>query len=434
MAKQFNLRKKLILFLLVASVSPHLFAAAFQLWGLDAASIGNYHAERAAITEDASTSYYNPAGLVQIKNQQFVGGIAPTATDIRFRGTEAVNTLASPGPKAVSAQGGSFKLLPFGHYAAPISDRVVFGLSLAEPFGFKTNYGNSTPLRYTSTLNTLDVYDLSPSLGIVATDKLSLGLGLDFQRLTGEFDYATTAVGAAGDTLSTNTGNDWGYGYHLGALYQFTPSTRVGLSYHSQVVHQLSGTSKFIGSLTGASGSQYSSLKARITLPPTTTFSAFHTINSSWDVMGSVSYTQWSVSNNMMLKNVGGIKGGALTNNLRIPLIRGYSNSWNYSVGANYHINDKMMLRTGVGYDKTPSDNSYRNVQLPDSNLVAVALGGHIQATDTLGCDIGWTHVFAMNTRVNNVSQVAGDQIATTNGSVQQNSDVYGLQVKWDIL
>jgi long-chain fatty acid transport protein len=433
MVKQFKL-KKLVLFLSISSVIVQTYAAGFQRWGLDAASIGNDHAERAAITEDASASYYNPAGLVNIKNQQFVGGVGPTLTDIRFHGTEAVNTLPNSSPQAVAVQGGTFRLFPYGHYAAPITNRIIFGLSVVEPFGFHTNYRNTTSLRYTAIQDSLDVVDISPSLGVALTDKLSVGVAMDFERMNGQFYYATTAIGQTTDTTSYNSGNDWSYGYRLGILYQFTPKTRVGIAYQSQSSHQISGNSQYSGPLAVPNGVQNSVLKMNVMLPPTTTVSFFHSPNDRWDFMGSVSLTQWTVTNTITMNNVGGTSGGGYVNTLRVPLIQGYGNAWNYAVGTNYHVNDKVMLRAGVGYDQTPSNNNYRNVQLPDSNQVNMAIGSHIQATPTIGFDVGWTHSFMTNTRVNNVSQVTGDQIATTNGSVRQSMDVYGLQVKWDIL
>lgn len=429
MIKGFTMRKILLLASAI-SFCGNSYASAFQLWGLDASSIGNDHADRAVIT-NASTSYYNPAGLIQIKNQQFVMGLAPSMTDIRFHGTQAVNTLANTSPQPVSVQGGSYRTYPFLHYAAPIADTIVFGLSIVEPFGFKTNYGNTTLARYTSTLDTLDVYDFTPSLSFSYGDKFSWGVGIDCERLKGEFDYSTTAAGQTIDTVSTNSGNDWAYGYHLGILYRFSPQSRVGLSYHSSVTHKLSGTSKFIGSL--ASGIQTANFKSEITLPATTTLSGFHQLNSHWDIMGNVSFTQWTATSNLNLKNIVGLQGGALTQ-LQVPIIQSYQNTWNFSIGTHYHVNDKLLLRAGIGYDESPTSNHYRNLILPDSDQIAMAIGTFIQATENMGFNVGWTHLFYMNTRINHVSQAAGDQIATTNGTVKQGADIFGLDMKWDIL
>ncbi len=133
-----------------------------------------------------------------------------------------------------------------------------------------------------------------------------------------------------------------------------------------------------------------------------------------------------------MLNNTSGVLNGEPTNTLPVVIHAGYNNTWNYSLGANYHLNDQWLFRSGVGYDQTPTVNAYRNLQLPDSNRIALALGAHYQASKALGFDAGWTHVFAMNTRIYNVTQVIGDETVKTNGSVAANADVYALQVIWN--
>lgn len=429
--------RRLVLLTMVMGAAGNAFAAAFQLWEQDGGSMGNYHAGRAAIAEDASTNYYNAAGLVRIHNQQLLLGLTPTATDIRFQGTVAVNTLGT-GPQPVTAQGGTFNFLPNEHYAAPLADNLVFGLSIMTPFSAKTNYGLTSNAQYAATQSSIRVIDVAPSLGFAYNDKISVGFGLDVEHARGEFDYVVTSAAPGSGTLTKNTSSSYGYGYHLGALYQASEQTRIGLNFLSQVKHHLhGGSSNFSGPLAnnGAGGTQYTNaLKANVTLPSTTTFSIFHTLNPMWDVMGTVIYTQWNVFNQLLLQNVVGISGGVGNNGILVIMPENYRNTWNYAVGANYHINEGWFIRTGVGYDETPSNNSYRNLQFPTSNQVAVAVGTHFQATKTLGVDLGWTHLFAMNTRINNLSQAVGDQITTTNGAIKSSADVYGLELKWDIV
>jgi long-chain fatty acid transport protein len=192
MAKRFTF-KKLMLLMISSGVffaSPHINAAAFQLFEQDGASIGNYHAGRSAVAEDASTAFYNPAGLVRIKNQQLVLGLDPVVTDIKFHGTVDVNTvgLGTVGPVSAPAQGGGLNFVPDLNYAAPITDRFVFGFSIVAPFGLKTDYGTTSFTRYASTLTSLQVIDFSPSLGIALTDKFSIGAGVDIERSSAEFD------------------------------------------------------------------------------------------------------------------------------------------------------------------------------------------------------------------------------------------------------
>lgn len=427
---------------------PHAaLAAAFQLWEQDGASIGNYHAGRAATAEDASTAYYNPAGLVRIKNQQVVFGLVPVVTDIKFRGTVNLVNTGTPGVtlqtgnQPAVVQGGTFNLIPDLHYAAPISDRIVFGFSIAAPFGLATDYGTGTIAQYAATRTAFEMVDISPSLGVALTEKLSLGAGFDAEHATGEFDTIAGMVMGDGqipenmNTTSKNTGKSWGYGYHLGALYQFSEKTRAGLGYQSQIRQHLKGSSKFGGPL--ASNNVFQSnndFNTDMTLPPTTTVSLFHSLNTVWDVMGTLSYTQWNVTGPVILKNVSGMLNADNIDDLTVVVPQKFRNTWNASVGTNYHVNEEWMLRTGFGFDQTPTRNAYRNLQLPDSDRLALAFGTHYQMTSTLAVDLGWTHIFAMNTRIYNHEQTVGDQQTITNGSVQASADVFGMQVKWDIV
>ncbi len=447
MARRFIMKRICILMSAAGLLgfTQYASAAAFQLWEQDGASIGNYHAGRSAIAEDASTAFYNPAGLVRIKNQQLVLGADPILTDFQFRGNVGVTTASVGGlpPGPAVAQGGSYSFVPDLHYAAPLSDKLVLGLSAVAPFGLKTDYGTSSGLtRYAATLTSLRVLDISPVLGYAITDKLSVGAGLDFERANAEFDlvagnpFLDQITSSNNDTIAKNTGSSFAYGFHTGALYQFTPDTRLGVNYSSRVTHKLRGYSRFYGPLAnnylgGIQTSDY--LQTKVTLPPTTTVSMFHSFNQTWDVMGSLSYTQWSVIQSLDLYNVAAIVGGASSNNVTVTIPENYRNTWNYSVGANYHFNEQFMLRTGLGYDETPSNNRDRNLQLPDSDRIATAIGAHFQATKALGFDVGYTHIFAKSTNINNTVNV-GDQSTTVVGKVNANADVYGFQVKWDIV
>jgi long-chain fatty acid transport protein len=454
MAKRFTFKRLFILMSSagVLSFSQYAMASAFQLNEQDGASVGNYHAGRAASAEDASTAFYNPAGLTKIHNQQLVISADPVLTNVIFRGTVDVNTevstgnFVSGGPVPATAQGGGFNLIPAFHYAAPITDKLVIALSAFSPFGLKTDYGRVEYTRYAATLTSLKVVDFSPSFGYAITDKFSVGAGLDIQRANAQFSlvagnppiFGSTAY----DTDAQNTGSDHAYGYHLGVLYDYSPATRIGLAYQSKVVHMLKGTSLFTGPFANLDnpdlGQSQSSnyLNTKIVLPPTTTLSLFHTFNPTWDVMGTVMYTQWNVIQAIVLNNVSGMvaspSGPANSNNITVTIPENYRNTWNVSAGVNYHVNDHWMLRSGVGYDQSPANNTDKNLQLPDNSRIAAAVGAHFQATKALGFDLGWTHLFVLNTRVNN-SLTVGAQTSTVVGSVQSSADVYGMQMKWDI-
>ncbi len=150
--------------------------------------------------------------------------------------------------------------------------------------------------------------------------------------------------------------------------------------------------------------------------------------------MATVSYTQWHVFDEVILTNVSGVdEENEDSDHIIVHIPQNFKNTWNYSVGANYHVNEQWFIRGGLGYDQTPSNDEDRNVQLPDADRYVAALGLHYQALKTLGFDLSWSHFFAGDTSLD-VTQQVGAQITTTDGDVHGNADVYGFQVTWDIV
>src|SRR5438128_299058 len=78
-------------------LSSNAMGSAFQLWEQDAASVGDYHSGRAAQANDASTAFYNPAGITRINHQQLVLGDVGILSDIKFKGT-VFDGVVFPGP------------------------------------------------------------------------------------------------------------------------------------------------------------------------------------------------------------------------------------------------------------------------------------------------------------------------------------------------
>lgn len=412
-------------------------AAGFQLWEQDAASIGNYHAGYAAEINDASTAFYNPAGITRFKNQQIVLGGDAVITDFKYEGTVGVNTIFTGNPVPATGQGGNFNFIPFIHYVAPIADWLGFGFSVDVPFGLKTTWGRNSNLQYAATTTATTVVDISPAFGIQITEKGSIGLGLDIQRMNSEFD-STGGIGFPTLTAdSVNKVSDTGYGGHAGVLYQFSDNSRVGMSYHSQVVHHLTGSSQLTGPLaTDINGGPASShIYTNMTLPPYTALSIYQRVHPKVAILGSAIYTQWNIFKALILNGATGLnEDGDLDRTLQITVLQYYRNVWNLSVGADYYATDKITLKTGVGYDQSPVAGAYRTIQMPDNNRVVVAFGGHYQATNTIGMDIGWQHLFIHQTTLKPAPQTIGGMTVTTVGNVNGGADVFAGSITWDIV
>jgi long-chain fatty acid transport protein len=78
--------------------------AGFALIEQNASGLGNAYAGQAASAQDASTIYFNPAGMTNLsgKNIVFVGNvIKPSATFNNSATTPAVSTILGAGPYAL---------------------------------------------------------------------------------------------------------------------------------------------------------------------------------------------------------------------------------------------------------------------------------------------------------------------------------------------
>ncbi len=445
-------------------------AAGFMLQEQNAVQTGDFGAGGAAIAEDASTAWFNPAGLTRLDKPQLVLAANEILFKTNYSGlvtynNSTMNTIFDP-PVQVGAinesqhvsnvDGGTSNFIPVFHLAYPITPKVVAGLSVTTPFGLSTKYDASTYVRYANTQTKLQVTDISPSIGFQVTDKTSVGFGVDMQRLLATFDnYAdinpqSTQYQAL--TLSHNKASDWAQGWHAGILFQPSNATRFGLAYHSKVIHHASGYSTFSGpaadpdyindiiveSETPAYGTMHTGASTTtVNLPASTMLSAYHDMNNRWALMGSVVYTQWNIFqetalNNVMASQVNLTEDSVLLGQKLVNVVvpQHFHNTWRASIGTNYKFNDQWLARTGVGYDESPVNNSYRNLRLPDSDRYAVALGARYQATKAVALDAGWTHEFIQTARLNNTT-TQDVQSTTIIGKSYSHADVIGLQMTW---
>jgi len=404
------------------------YAGGFQLWEQNVTSVENFHAGRAVLANDASIAYDNPAGITKIKNQQLVLGGMTIMTDIHFDGQVATCTtiggnVSCGTPTIGTDQGGSFSFIPDFHYVAPLSSNLGFGLSVVAPYGSDLEWGQSSFINSIVTRARLQVVDIAPSLGFNVTNKLSLGVGLDIEKMSAELNSILSTL------PSIVKGYDTAYGYHAGALYDFSEKTRVGLAYHSQVIHHLKGTSLYNGIASRENTNMY--------LPPDTTLSLYHSINSKWAVMGTIVYTQWNIVHGLVVNNSSGLMQLNNGTPISIDFPQNFRNSWTYSLGADYTVSESLILRGGVGYDQSPTRNAYRVLQLPDSDRYDLAIGGHYQVNKALGVDLGWTRVFLRDAAINPPLHPELFPLSlqpTVQGKVFSSADVFGAQVTWNFL
>ena len=446
--------------ILVTSVAH---SGAFSLYteGSPAAE-GNYAAGIAAEAADASTGWFNPAGLALIHKQEAVFGGVGVFPSVKMTGSSTFTTMGVPDfeQNFNGVSGGNNAFVPSSHYALPLGENATFGLSVVSPFGLDTDWTGS-PVRYQATFTEVITANISPAIGAKVTEHFAVGAGLDFQYARVKFNtmiglptFFAAVNPALVDTLSYNNGNSIGVGFHVGVMGMFDDNhTRIGVNYQSKMNHTFHGQSRLMGPLatpglslgdpasiaTASSTALFkdnSLFSNRVALPDVLTVSAYRDLNETIALLGSVVYTGWSSFNTVQLNNVAapsvGATGAVSQVQINATTAENYSDTWRVALGANYHVNDVWMLRVGGGYDATPTNNLFRDVRLPDISRWALAVGAHYQARPNIGIDVGYTHLFqASNGDVNRTEAIgttaAFNVDATTNACV----DLVGAQLVW---
>lgn len=398
---------KLLLGFVVFTAPFAAQAAGFALAEQSASGLGNSFAGAAAIAEDASTVFSNPAGMTYIEGTQAVGAIHFIKPSMKFNNQSSV--VGEEGGDA-----GSLAFVPNFYLVTPLSDEVKFGLGINVPFGLKTEYDKDWLGRFQAIKSELKTVNINPSLAFKVNEQLSLGVGISAMWAQAELTRAVNS----GTPVESNTkikGDDWGFGFNLGAIYQATADTRFGLAYRSKVEQHLKGDAKFATPLAGLG----TDVKADLTLPETLSFSAFTKLNDTWDLMGDATWTRWSQFRELRIDFNNALPDAVTPEN--------WNNTMRYSIATNYHYSDTLKFRAGLAYDQGPSDNQYRTARIPDNDRKWLSFGAGWQATPTTKLDIGYAHLFISDTKINDDQRLIGN--GQIRGDYNNSVDILSMQI-----
>lgn len=396
-------------------------AAGFALIEQSGSGMGNAYAGASAIAEDASTIFFNPAGMTYIQGTQAVGALHLINPNADFENNGSVAGTARPlgdeGPNA-----GDLAFVPNFYFATDINPNVKIGLGVNAPFGLKTEYDDNWMGRFQGVKSDLKTININPALAFKVNDQLSLGVGISAMWAQAELTSAVN-FGPFGEGHSKVKGDDWGFGFNLGAIFQITPDTRLGLAYRSKVEQHLEGDVKFKrpAGLPGplVAGTPNGDVKADVTLPETFSLSAFSKLNDTWDIMGDITWTRWSQFDELaVIRTDGALNGRTLTRT-----VENWSNTMRYSLGINYHYSDAIKLRAGVAYDEEAISNEYRTVRIPGNDRTWVALGASWQASPTSKFDIGYAHLFISDAKIDDNQTAVSPSSPFSKGRVKGEYD-----------
>lgn len=378
-------------------VSGSAEAAGFALMEQNASGLGNAYAGAAAVAEDASTIFFNPAGLTRVPGRQLVvaaHAIRPSNKFGNQGSTEASAFIPNPSGPLVTGNGGDaggWAFVPNLYYAMDLRPQWKFGLGVSAPFGLKTEYDSGWTGRYHALKSDLKTINVNPTLAYRVNDSLSIGVGLSYQRIDAELTNAIPTP--FGDGKAKLEGDDDSWGFNFGVMFDAGPNTRIGLSYRSTVDYTLEGTVKV--SVPAPLASTTTPIRADITMPDTFSASLVHRLNPQWELLGDWSRTRWSEIQSIRITNA---STGALVSTLDLL----FDDADRISLGANYQYDERLKLRFGIAFDQTPVRNAAtRTARLPDNDRIWLAIGGKYRVSQTGTLDFGYAHLFVRDPDIN---------------------------------
>jgi long-chain fatty acid transport protein len=438
----------------------------FALQEQSGSGVGNAFAGGAAVAEDASTIYSNPAGMSRLPGIQGVvaGDVICISAKLSDNGSlpAAFQPLGDNGGDA-----GTCAVVPSLYLAVPINKQFAFGLGIGAPFGLKTEYDSSWLGRFQAIKSEVKTLNINPALSWKVVDTVTVGAGVNWQQikatLTNAVNYsgalATAAqqaaetglippsvippivAGTAGlESAAAVNGSDSAWGWNIGVLFEPDKDTRIGAQYRAPIKYTISGQVDFnntqlpstlppplvpIAGLLAIGVNQVLSsgdVTLQLKVPQTWNISGFHTVNDKWDLMADLQYTGWSSIQQLQIVRS---TGATLSNTPE-----DFRNTWRGSVGANYHYSDQWMFRGGLAYDQSPVRDATRTPTLPDNNRTWIAIGAQYRASPQLALDLGYTYIFVSNPSIDqNQGSTAANGLIS--GSYKNNINVVGLQATY---
>jgi len=388
-------------------------ASGFALIEQSASGMGNAFAGGAASAEDASTIFFNPAGMSRLNGKQIaVAGhaIRPSA---KFTNNGSVAGLG----RALGGNGGDaggWAIVPNGYLVMEIDPKLRAGIGFNAPFGLQTEYQNGWAGRFQALKSKVETFNINPSVSYKATDALSLGFGIDYQLIRANLTNAQNFV--VGEGLSSLSGGDAAWGYNLGALLDLGDGGRLGIAYRSALSYNLSGT-LVVTTPTGAIAVN-KAVTAAIKMPDSLSLSYFRALDSKWDIMADITQTNWSSFKELRVLD-------AATGATLSLTPENWRNTLRTSLGASYHYNDQWTARMGLAFDQAGATDVDRTARIPDANRTWLSLGGQYKPTKETAVDFGYSHLFVNSSTINqNLGPLPGKLAGSYNNSV----DILSMQ------
>ena len=383
-------------------------AGGYQLQEFSVTSAGRAFGGAGIVGDDYSAIAFNPAGMTLKQTGVQFGAMG---MDIHS-GINGRLSNDAPGDKGKLR---NFKIIPhgFGQYAWK---DWRLGLGIYAPFGLGTYYNKSWFGKTHALTSEITAIDIAPTLAWQATDWLSVGGSVIFERMEARLTNIVHGI----DRMSDMNADGWGHGWNAGVMVSPTKTTRFWVAYRSPVVQRIKGKHHFAGMAEGISST-------KLVDPEHIQFTAYQEVGQ-FGLSAMARWTRWSRFN---ILSIDSTALGHVNPHLTPSQVNeNWRNTWTISGGVDYHYCPHWTFRTGLAYDQgAVRDPVHRTARVPDSNRWIASIGASY-VMDNWQFDASYFHMFWSKARVNSRATTTG--ATTIEGTYKTQINSVGLAVQYN--
>lgn len=357
-------------------------AAAFQLYELGTPVIGTAGVGQAANTSDASTAYFNPAGMALLPSTEFMLAPQLMLPYANFQ-KHSYNTISGD-------NGGNAETLTPGmnmYFVQNYSSRLKFGASLTSPYGGALNYENGWVGRFVVQQVTFYTVNFNPSVAYQVNNWLALGAGASLEYMNLQQTTALPFTPLVDGQINVKVDN-FAPGFNLGIMLTPKPSTKIGIAYRSQINHNLHGDLTFlrIGATPNTS--------TRMVMPQNVIASLSQILSPQVTLLAELGWSNWASMQNTTLH----VDGYSATT----P--RNWNNTYRFGLGGQYQATPGLTLQAGASYDSSPTDAAHRLPDIPMDKQYRIGAGVIYTLKKSVNLGVSYEYWNMGNASINNTS------------------------------
>lgn len=401
---QKTLFKKTALAVAVAIVSTSAMSAGFQLNEFSSSGLGRAYSGEGAIADDAGNASRNPALITMFDRPTFSGGAVFIDPDVDVSGRSPFSGRSLDADNIAPTA-----WVPNLHFVAPINEQFGWGASVTSNYGLATEFNTNYPAGEYAGKTDLTTVNLNLSGAYRLNESWSFGLGVNavyadakIERYAGEL---TSPLPKTSNKIASMKGDEWGFGWNAGILYEVDKNNRYGLSYRSEVKIDFDGDYKS-GLVTAVNGRPGAGVTVpwgtsgqtipgalTLNLPEMWEISGYNRIAPQWAIHYSMAYTSWSQFQELK----------ATGNNGQTLFYKeeSFHDAYRIALGTTYYMDDSWTFRTGIAFDDSPVPANNRSISIPDQDRFWLSAGTTYAFNKDASVDVGVSYMHGQKVTFN---------------------------------